>query len=292
LSNTYSGKKKNLKMLELTDKAAESISDGDLVDRMIHGSQQQWSLMPVHAVFSSVRPASFVSGAMTGQTSFTQWLGNNSKFGKLGRYVKEIQSHMRLRSSGDRHEIRQQYLPVLWTMSIKRLEIEGKDAAEDVIDLMDSYFLTRDDLDNIMELGLGPQDQEKVKLETQTKATFTRLYNAKPHPLPFMKASNVIAPAKQAKVAPDLEEAIEEEDDGEVISEPKEEEEEDIDLKKDKYIKQPKVKKSANSKISKKAAKDVEEVLGDEEEEEETVKSKKGKNKVKVIGAKSKGSKK
>lgn len=82
LSNTYSGKEKNLKMLQLTDSAAESISDGDLVDRMIHGSQQQWALMPTHAVFSFVRPASFVAGSQAGsQTRFTSWLGNNSKLG-------------------------------------------------------------------------------------------------------------------------------------------------------------------------------------------------------------------
>lgn len=80
----YNGKEKNLKYLELVDKAAESISDGDLVDRMIHGSQQQWSLMPTHAVFSFVRPASFVSGSMvqSGGARFTSWLGNNSKLGK------------------------------------------------------------------------------------------------------------------------------------------------------------------------------------------------------------------
>ena len=81
LSNPYSGKENSLKQLELVDKAAESISDGDLADRMIHGSQQQWSLMPTHAVFSFVRPASFIAGSMAGhgQTQFTQWLGNNSK---------------------------------------------------------------------------------------------------------------------------------------------------------------------------------------------------------------------
>ena len=82
LSNTFSGKEKSFKMLELVDQAAESISDGDLVDRMIHGSQQQWALMPTHAVFSFVRPASFISGSQAGsQTRFTSWLGNNSKQG-------------------------------------------------------------------------------------------------------------------------------------------------------------------------------------------------------------------
>jgi replication factor C subunit 1 len=63
-----------------------------------------------------------------------------------------------------------------------------------------------------------------------------------------MKASNVIAPKKQTKDAPDLEEAIEEEDDGQAAEVPDEEEDE-IDLKKDKYIKQPK------KKPAKKAAK-------------------------------------
>ena len=82
LSNGYTGQEKNLKMLELADKAAESISDGDLVDRMIHGTQQHWSLMPTHAVFGFVRPASFISGSLAGgQIRFTSWLGNNSKQG-------------------------------------------------------------------------------------------------------------------------------------------------------------------------------------------------------------------
>ena len=84
IANQYSGKERVLKQLELVEQAASSISDGDLVDRMIHGSQQQWSLMPTHAVFSFVRPASFVAGSMAGnQTRFTSWLGNNSKLGTL-----------------------------------------------------------------------------------------------------------------------------------------------------------------------------------------------------------------
>lgn len=173
---SYSGREKTLKTLELASQAADSISDGDLVDRMIHGSQQQWSLMPTHAVFSFVRPASFVSGSTAGhQTRFTSWLGKNSSTGKLSRLVKEIQAHMRLRSSGDRHEVRQQYIPVLWTELVQKLQKEGKEAVPEIIDLMDSYFLTKDDFDAIMELGVGPMDQEKVKIETQAKATFTRL---------------------------------------------------------------------------------------------------------------------
>lgn len=175
-SLSYSGREKQLKLLELASDAADSISDGDLVDRMIHGSQQHWSLMPTHAVFSFVRPASFVAGSMAGhQTRFTTWLGKNSTQGKLTRLIKEIQAHMRLRSSGDRHEVRQQYVPVLWQQLVKRLESDGKEAVPDIIELMDSYFLTKDDFDAIMELGVGPMIQEKIKIASQDKATFTRL---------------------------------------------------------------------------------------------------------------------
>ena len=111
-----------------------------------------------------------------------------------------------------------------------------------------------------------------------------------------MKASNVVAPAKQTKVAPDLEEAFEEEDDGQAVAEVKDEDEEG-DLKKDKYIKQPKAKKSTvgNKTASKKKAgkEDDEEELDfvDDDDDEEDAKPKKGKGKAKTSGTKGKGKK-
>ncbi|KAK7192528.1 hypothetical protein DPSP01_008832 [Paraphaeosphaeria sporulosa] len=286
-ASQYSGPEKKLKLLELASDAADSISDGDLVDRMIHGSQQHWSLMPTHAVFSFVRPASFVAGSTAGhQTRFTSWLGKNSSQGKLTRQVKEIQAHMRLRSSGDRHEVRQQYVPILWQQLVKRLEDGGKEAIPEIIELMDSYFLTKDDWDAIVELGVGPMVQEKVKIASQDKATFTRLYNQQSHPLPFMKASNVVAPKKATKDKPDLEEAIEESDEEEVVSEIKEEDE-DVDISKDKYVKQPKKKAAkkatgAKPRGKKRAAED-----DDDGESEEDVKPK-GKGKAKAAASKAK----
>lgn len=250
----YTKREEKLKALELFDQAAESISDGDLVDRMIHGPQQQWSLMPTHAIFSTVRPASFIAGQLMG-SNFTSWLGNYSKQGKLGRFVRELHSHMRLKSSGDHNEVRQQYLPILWTELVDRLQKEGTDAVPEVIELMDSYYLTREDFDAIQELGVGPMVDEEVRIETKTKAAFTRTYNSMSHPVPFMKASNVVAPKTQAKEAPDLEEAIEEEDEGEVV-EPVEADDDEIDLKKDKFIKQP--KKKAAKKAAKASAGDDE----------------------------------
>ena len=81
-----SGKRRALKLLEIADNAAHSISNGDLVDRMIHGSQQQWSLMPTHAVFSFVDPASQVYGNFNERVGFASWLGQNSKYGKFSEF--------------------------------------------------------------------------------------------------------------------------------------------------------------------------------------------------------------
>ena len=182
---------------------------------------------------------------------------------------------MRLRASGDRHEVRQQYLPALWNKTVRVLRDEGKEAVPDVIDLMDSYYLTKEDFDSMVELGVGTMSEDNAKLETQTKATFTRLYNSQSHPVPFMKASSVVAPKAAKKVQPDLEEAVDESDGEEVLPEGEvKDDDEDIDIKKDKYIKEPKKKpaaKAAATKGKKKAKKGVsnddEELEGSESEE-------------------------
>jgi replication factor C subunit 1 len=197
--------------------------------------------------------------------------------------VKEIQGHMRLRASGDRHEVRQQYIPALWNKTVRVLRDEGKEAVPTVIDLMDSYYLTKEDFDSMVELGVGNMSEDNAKMESQTKATFTRLYNSQSHPVPFMKASNVVAPKAAQKVQPDLEEAVDESGGEEVLpeGETKEDEEEDVDIKKDKYIKEPKKKaapKKAAAKGKKRAKKEVDdddEGLDASESEEQPKKPKK-----------------
>ncbi|OAP55551.1 hypothetical protein AYL99_10524 [Fonsecaea erecta] len=250
LASSYNGKERAMKLLELADNAAASISDGDLVDRMIHGSQQQWSLMPLHAIFSFVRPASYMYGNLGGQAGFPSWFGQNSKQMKLSRFVKEIQGHMRLRTAADRHEIRQQYLPALWNKTVGTLQEEGKDSVQGVIDFMDSYYLTKEDFDSVLELGVGKYDMEDVKIDTATKTSFTRLYNSQSHPMPFVKASHVLGTAKAGakRDKPDLEEAVEESEAEELLAEAEAvDEDDDSDLKKDKYIKAPKKKGASAS---------------------------------------------
>jgi replication factor C subunit 1 len=131
------------------------------------------------------------------------------------------------------------------------LKDEGRDAVQDVIDFMDSYYLTKDDFDAVMELGVGAFDMDKVKIESATKAQFTRLYNAQSHPMPFVKASHVLGMAKAGaakREKPDLEEAVDESEGEEALADAEAVDEDDeLDLKKDKYINAPKKKKTARA---------------------------------------------
>jgi replication factor C subunit 1 len=112
--------------------------------------------------------------------------------------------------------------------------------------------------------------------------------------MPFMKAGSIVAPAAKSKAdKPDLEEAFEEEDEGEVVADPDAKNDDDNiedSLKKDKYIKQPKAKKAAApKKAAKKKAKnddDDDDMIDDGSEED--VKPKKAKAKP---AAKGKGKK-
>jgi len=134
--------------------------------------------MPTHAVFSCVTPAYYMHGTATGQYNFTSWLGNNSKQGKLIRLLREIQGHMRLRISGDRNEVRQSYMQTLFDRLVRRFANDGAEAIDDIISLMDEYFLTREDFDSIMEISLGPNDGEGLMkgVPPNVKTAFTRKY--------------------------------------------------------------------------------------------------------------------
>ncbi|RHZ80484.1 hypothetical protein Glove_135g21 [Diversispora epigaea] len=227
--------------MEALSKAADCISDGDLVDRMIHGTQQHWSLMPFHGMMSCVLPAYYAhgnsSGGQANQFTFPSWLGQNSKTGKYSRLLKEIQIHMRLRISGDKNEVRLNYLPTLSKALSLPLICERSEGINKVIGLMDYYYLTKDDWDAIMELGVGSNDGEKIlkEIDKYVKTNFTKRYNVTSHPVSFFKASTVNSMSKSGSTRelPDFDEAIEPEEDS------KEEEvtDEENDLSKDKFIK-------------------------------------------------------
>ncbi|KAG9304278.1 hypothetical protein G9A89_019840 [Geosiphon pyriformis] len=243
--------------LEMRKKAADAICDGDIIDRKIHGSQMNWSLMPLHGLISCVRPSSFIHGSMSGQSSyggpisFPSWLGQNSKMGKYQRRLQEIQSRMRLKISGDKNEVRQSYLPALLSALTNPLIQDGTDGVPQVVELMDEYYLTKDDWDVMIEFELVRNDGETLlkKISTSTKGALTRKYNATTHPLPFTRLSTMAKVTKVSSASaevPDVEEAIEIDD---VIEEEEESGSADEDdLAHDANIKQKNV--ASKAKIS------------------------------------------
>jgi replication factor C subunit 1 len=93
------------------------------------------------------------------------------------------------------------------------------------------------------------------------------------HPVPFMKASNVTVTKKVGKEMPDLEEAIEEEDDAAADDPAEAVEDDELDIKGDKYIKQPK-KKAAPKKATKAKPKAKTADDDDDDEDEPPAKAK------------------
>ena len=51
-----------------------------------------------------------------------------------------------------------------------------QDAIPDVIEVMDAYYLSKEEWDYVVELGLGERQDETVlkKIPTATKSAFTR----------------------------------------------------------------------------------------------------------------------
>jgi len=129
----------------------------------------------------------------------------------LNRQLGDVQIRMRLKVSGDKSEIRQSYLPALFPHIVKPLMDVGASAVEEVIERMDEYYLSREDWDTVVELGLDQNKDDLVlkKISAATKTTLTKKYNASDHPIPFHKAQDLgKAPKKLGGgPAPDIEDA-------------------------------------------------------------------------------------
>ncbi|KAI8817938.1 replication factor RFC1 C terminal domain-containing protein [Fimicolochytrium jonesii] len=242
-------KKVALEHLLCLSNAADSISQADILDNV----QRSWSLMPLHAVLSTVRPAFFTHGSIGGPTGFPSWLGQNSKQMKNTRQLREIQSHMRLHISGNKREVRLSYLPALAPALAQPLIKQGADAIEDVIQVMDDYYLNKEDWDSVMELGLGQLSMAKLanKIPTAVKSSFTRIYNKGTHPTAVVSLHVSKGKTKAAAgPAPDLEDIVEAE---EPDMEEDDEAEDEDDIATDRMIKQKKAP-AASSKAAAPAA--------------------------------------
>uniref|UniRef100_A0A8K9ULS4 Replication factor C subunit 1 n=1 Tax=Oncorhynchus mykiss TaxID=8022 RepID=A0A8K9ULS4_ONCMY len=171
--------------LVLLSKTADSICDGDLVDRQIR-SKQAWSLLPTQAIYSSVLPGELMSGYMNCFPSFPSWLGKFSSGNKRSRIIQELASHMSLRTLSSRQAVSLDYLPYLRMALLCPLQRQGAEGAGQAVQLLDDYHLVREDVDSLMEISLwGGQPDPYAKLDPKVKSAFTRAYNRETHLTPY-----------------------------------------------------------------------------------------------------------
>ncbi|XP_060883556.1 replication factor C subunit 1 [Labrus mixtus] len=171
--------------LVLLSKTADSISDGDLVDRRIR-SAQNWSLLPTQAVYASVLPGELMRGYMSQFPTFPSWLGKYSSTSKHSRIVQELSSHMGLKTLSSRQAVNLDYLHYLRQALLSPLQKKGADGASEAVQLLDDYQLIREDVDSIMEISVwGGQADPYSKLDPKVKAAFTRAYNKEVHLTPY-----------------------------------------------------------------------------------------------------------
>ncbi|KAJ2025779.1 DNA replication factor C complex subunit Rfc1 [Coemansia sp. S610] len=218
IDNRPAGCESSLEALERVSMAADLISEADIVDNKLRGSQQ-WGLMPLHAALSSVGPAFHVSGGHDGMYRFPGWLGQNSKGSKLSRMLRDVQTHMRLRVSADKTEVRKSYIPAMVPELVSPLVKEGANGISDVMGMMDHYYLTKDHWDAMMELHLDGERMLK-EIPTAVKSAFTREYKKTNHPVAFQTTANATASkaaSAPASLRPDTEDFIDDDDGGGVI---------------------------------------------------------------------------
>ncbi|XP_074655987.1 replication factor C subunit 1-like isoform X2 [Tubulanus polymorphus] len=140
------------KHLSALSTAADSMCDGDLVDRCIRGNGC-WSLLPLQGVYSTVIPGTVMAGHMTSQISFPGWLGKNSTTRKTDRIIQELNFHMRLKISADKRALNLDYRPHLKHALTKPLFGDDSTRVGEVVALLDEYSLLKDDFDSVMEIS-------------------------------------------------------------------------------------------------------------------------------------------
>ncbi|CAL7935102.1 unnamed protein product [Xylocopa violacea] len=175
-------------LLKRIAKCAESIALGDIVEKSIR-SNNAWSLLPVQSCFSSVIPGTAMSGHIDGQITFPEWLGRNSKAGKVNRLLQDVTVHARLATGASKEAINLDYIKPLRDAIIRHLTIGDAENVDAAVDIMNHYHLLREDLDSIIEISTWSDQRPLPAIDSKVKAAFTRAYNKNSKAVPYTISS-------------------------------------------------------------------------------------------------------
>ncbi|BAF28486.1 replication factor C subunit 1 [Oryza sativa Japonica Group] len=151
-----------VKRMNFLARAAESIADADIVNVQIR-RYRQWQLSQAACLSSSIVPAALMHGNReileAGERNFNRfggWLGKYSTTNKNIRLLEDAHSHILASQQAnlDRESLRLDYLTLLLRQLTDPLKTMPKDeAVQKVVEFMDTYSLSQEDFDTIVELS-------------------------------------------------------------------------------------------------------------------------------------------
>ncbi|KNE60970.1 hypothetical protein AMAG_06731 [Allomyces macrogynus ATCC 38327] len=204
--------------LESLSAAADAIATSDHIGRSVR-SNQNWSLLPSHGTWSTVAPAMAMmsrpgSTGCMGMIMFSSVLGHGSKVGKSQRQLDGL--HLRMsrgalgHGGGGRSALRLDTIPALATITPAMFADPERHLP--LMDMLDAYYLARDDFDTIFELGVGKAGAEAAlkPIPATVKSKFTREYNKRPHPVAWTEVPKTVGKGRRGP-APAADEELGEE---------------------------------------------------------------------------------
>ena len=166
--------------------AAQSICDADVIGASIF-SQQNFQLLPVHGVISTMRPAAILNSHSTA-VEFPQILGKGSSQRKRLGLLGELAAEMYTSTGGTNSRgIGLDYMSLLARNVTEPLISQQQAGIPTVLGFMEEYGISKEGRDSILEICELKQDKNDKKnslvnnISAPTKAAFTRAYNAGSH---------------------------------------------------------------------------------------------------------------
>lgn len=169
--------KASCKSIQDLSECLDSISLGDVVEKLVRGPRQDWSLAPLHAVYGVVIPTH--GRLLTRRMDFPSWLGQNSRHLKAARALHTVSMHLSCKVRTSQSEIRKYALELVlrrYAGHLKTRNVEG--ALEDMVD----HDMTKEDmagLGDVMPWGAdamkGVERGVKVSLDREYKKLRRRL---------------------------------------------------------------------------------------------------------------------
>lgn len=171
--------KMNFRNVNEIRRSIQSISFSDLIDKHIHGYNQEWGLLPNHAFFSTIYPTHGKN--LVKRLDFPAFLGMLSKRNKNVRNLSEAIIHMHNKFRINKTDFRIYGLDILVSQYVNALLADNVDKA---IKIMVDLDIMKTDVENLIEIALEGTDQMK-NVSTKTKGLLTRTYKKLRRNLPY-----------------------------------------------------------------------------------------------------------